>query len=300
MGNGGVLTLDAVNTPAWQPAPVWATPPHRWAFFDLAFGGADPAGYVCLEGGGALLDGKVVQVVSGVEHEKLHVERTWKPTVDEIDEFVRLARGRGGKAPELQPGVELGANAHMCLQVLRTAHRLGIPSGRVSFDSSLRPDVTLMMMQCLGSVPWFYSGSRPLKEEEVNWALYPPVTSPDGTPTVWSDMHTQVISAAWRFTEHVIARGNVLGLNKLKKGTQELLSRMWVQRTGTRTDLEGKKQLKISPMFGETLSLGLVFGTRFCGALPQLANERAMSDGAGSFEDNPLFAIRPRRLAKLW
>ena len=300
MGNGGVLTLDAVNTPAWQPPPVWATPPHRWAFFDLAFGGSDPAGYICLEAGSALVEGKQVQIVSGVEQEKLHVERMWKPTREEVAEFADLAKQRGGVAPDLAPGVEVGANAHMVMQVLRVAKRLGIPRGRVSFDSSMRPDVTLMMIQALGTVPYFYSGSRPLKEEESQWSLYPPVTKPDGTATAWSDCHTQVISAAWRFAEHVIVRGNVHGLNRLKKGTQELLGRLWVQRTSSRVDVEGKRSLKTSPMWGETLALGLMYGVRFCGALPHLANEKPLVDGAGMLTEHPAFAIRSRKLARMW
>jgi len=95
-------------------------------------------------------------------------------------------------------------------------------------------------------------------------------------------------------------RGNVHGLNRLKKGTQELLGRMWVQRTSSRVDVEGKKNLKTSPLWGETLSLGLMYGVRFCGALPHLANEKPLVDGMGTLTDHPAFTIRPRKLARVW
>jgi len=302
MGNGGVLTVDAINIPALQTPPIWTQPPSRCLFVDLAFGGRDPAGYCCLEFGVCLEDGEEKHVISGVEHEKLTVQRNWVPTSSDITDFERLAKERGGKAPALEPGVEIGANCHMVLQILRTASRLGIPKGRVSFDSSLRPDVTMIALQALGTVPWYYSGSRPLREDEVGWPLYPPVLKPDGSMTKWSDLHHQMIGAAWRFAEHVIARGRVAGLFKLKRGTTELISRMWVSGAGSKTDVEGKKKLAVSPMFGETLCLGLTFAVRFCGALPDLSKERPLRIGSGSeFESSEVFQLRSRKVsASIW
>jgi hypothetical protein len=301
MGNGGVLSLDAINTPEYQPAPTWGVPPSRALFVDLAFGGSDPAGYACFDIGQAVIDGKNTHVVSAVEQEKLRVERLWSPTKKEIEDFKMLARERGGEAPDLEPDVEVGANPLMCYQVLRVASRLGIPKGRVSFDSSLRPDVTLMMLKVLGDVPWFYSGSRKLVEEEANWPLYPPENKPDGMPARWSDRHRQIISCAWRFAEHVIARGHVRGIHKIRKGCMELISRQWISGVSNRSDVEAKAKLAVSPLWGETLALGLVFACRFCGALPQILSEKPMGDGMPEdFTSNPIFEIRSRRLAKTW
>jgi hypothetical protein len=304
MGNGGVLSLDAVNTPEWQGGPVWLKPPVRWMFADIAFGGNDPAGFSAFEAATALVDGKERHLVSCLESDKIHVSRKWTPTQEDIDEFTRLARARGGKPPidpPLRAGVEIGANALMCLQVLRCAARLGIPKGMVSFDSSMRPDVTQMMREALGHVPWYYHGKRPLREEETSWPLYPPERNPDGTQVGWSDKHMEVISAAWRFAEHLIAEGHVRGLAKVKRGTSELLSRLWVQRAATKTDVQGKKQLPASPMWGETLCLGLTFGVRFCDALPKLNDRAPISDSSVTpFEDDPIFEIRSRRVFRSW
>lgn len=306
-GNGGVLSQSQVDSPEHQSAPpAWQSAPVRWGFFDLAFGGSDPAGYCCLEHGPALIKGVGLPAISAVEHAKLHVERKWIPTQKDYDDFKIMATARGGKLPEASDfsvGVECGPNPHMCLQVLRTSARLGIPTGKVSFDSSLRPDVTNMMIRALGTVPWFYSGTRPLREEQMSWPMWPPQLMPDGRTLVqWSDKHTEPISAAWRFAESVIARGHLYHLKRVSEGTKELLSRMWEQRSSSRTDVQGKKKLARSPMWGETLALGLVFGVRFCGALPQLANEKAWSDGGGSaFEAHPAFALKSRRpSSRMW
>lgn len=307
MGNGGVLPQEAVDSPAHQSAPpAWQSAPSRWIFVDLAFGGSDPAGYCCLESGPALVGGVAVPVISAVEHAKLHVERKWVPTQRDYDDFKVMTTARGGRMPDPQDfevGRECGPNAYMCLQTLRTAARLGVGTGKVSFDSSLRPDVTNMMIRALGSVPWFYSGTRPLREEQMSWPMWPPQLMPDGKTLVqWSDKHTEPISAAWRFAESVIARGHLYHLRRVSEGTKELLSRMWEHRSGSRTDVQGKKKLARSPMWGETLALGLVFGVRFCGALPQLSNEKAWSDGGGSaFEDHPVFNLKSRRpSSRMW
>lgn len=311
MGNGGVLTLEATQTPDWQGTPVWRSERHRWAFFDLAFGGSDPAGYCCLETGTAQMNGADRQVIHGVEHEKLHVQRLWKPTADEVAEFHQRAKRRGGRAPDLVAGRELsGGNAHMVLQMLRVADRLGIPTGRVSFDSSMRMDVTLLAREALGSVPWFYDGQRKLDSEQETWPLWPPENTPAGNPKVWTDCHGRVISAVWRFAEHLIVRGNVTGLKELRKGTTELISRMWVSSArGDKADLEGKKTLTndrerkmASPMWGETLAMALMFGVRFCGALPVIREEKPLTVGASlEFEKHPVFWKTPRRPGnQLW
>lgn len=281
MGNGGVLSLDGINRERNQAAPVWTTPQVRWAFFDLAFGGRDPAGYCCMEHGTALSEGVEKPVISGVDQQKLHVMRTWKPNEKEVAEFIRMAKERGGKAPEsLIADVELDANHHMVYQVLKKSSELGVKRGYVSFDSSLRPDVTLMAVNALGHVPWFYSGSRKLKEEEAGWPLYPPEMIPGKdkrqVKAVWSDKHAQPISAAWRFAEHIIARGHVFGLTRLRKGLMELISRMWVSAPSGKSDVAAKQTLSVSPWAGETLCLALEFGVRFCGALPQLGKEKPL------------------------
>lgn len=304
MGNGGVLSLDAANTPEWQGGPVWLRPPVRWLFADLAFGGTDPAGYTAFEGSSATVEGKERYLVSVIEQDKLDVQRKWTPKQEDIDEFTRLSRARGGHPPldpPLKAGVEIGANALMCLQVLRAAARLNIPKGMVSFDSSMRPDVTQMMKDALGHVPWYYHGGRPLSEENATWPLYPPELNPDGTRVQWSDKHMEVISAAWRFAEHLIGEGHVRGLAKARKGINELLSRLWVQRAATKTDVQGKKKLPVSPMWGETLALGLVFGVRFCGALPRLNERTPISDtDVTPFEEDEIFTIRSRRVLRTW
>jgi len=304
MGNGGVLSLDSVNTPEWQQGPVWLRPPVRWMFADLAFGGTDPAGYAAFEASNATVDGVSRDLISCLEQDKLPVERKWTPTQSDIDEYTRLAKARGGKPPmdpPLRVGVEVGANSLMVLQVLRAAARLGITKGHVSFDSSMRPDVTQMMREALGHVPWYYHGKRPLSEEQSSWPLYPAELNPDGTRVEWADKHMEVISAAWRFAEHLISEGHVRGLVKVKRGTSELLSRPWVQRAATKTDVLGKKKLPASPMWGETLCLGLTFGVRFCGAIPKL-NERAPISDSNiiPFEQDPVFEIKTRRVLRAW
>jgi hypothetical protein len=304
LGNGGPLSLDHINSEEHQTPPVWLTEQRRWLYVDLAFGGHDPAGYSVFEAGGALVAGNPTETVAVIGCEKLAVQRVWKPSQSDIDEFNRLAKSRGGKAPaDLKANVEVSANYHMTFQVLRTAAKYNIPRGRVSFDSSLRPDVTMMMVAALGTVPWFYSGTRPLKEEQVGWPVWPPVAKEEGRDMVlWSDRHTEPISAMWRFAEHLIARGHVRGLSRCRKGLMQLISRMWVVKTGGRSDVAAKKTLKVSPWEGETLAAGLMFGVRFCGALPQLAKDRATYMG-GSEEttSHPVFKIQRRPISKkMW
>jgi hypothetical protein len=53
-------------------------------------------------------------------------------------------------------------------------------------------------------------------------------------------------------------------------------------------------------MWGETLSLGIMYGVRFCGALPHLANEKPLVDGMGTLTDHPAFAIKSRKIARMW
>lgn len=300
-GNGGVLNLEAINNPNNQAPPVWSAAPSRCLFADLAFGGNDPAGYCALEFGKALIDAKPIDVINGIEQGKLHVQRIWKPSQREIDEFTRLAEQRGGKAPHMVAGEEYGANHSMTFSLLRKANELGIPRGHVSWDSSLRPDITQMLIVALGSAPWYYSGTRPIKEEENGWPMWPPVAKPTGGMQVWSDCHVQPISAFWRFAEHLIARGHIHGLSRLRKGALELISRRWIQGSTGRTDVEGKKHLAVSPMYAETLALGLAFAVRFLGALPQLRNDKVLVNGvAAGFADHDIFKLKPRKLARIW
>lgn len=308
VGNGGVLTLDAVTNPNVQAEPVWHDATRsRWVFFDLAFGGNDPAGYCAFQSGLALINGQQVAVVSTVEQETFHVEKRWTPTADDITEFTRLAESYGGRAPMLQSGVEMESHACIVLQMLRVSSRLGIPKGRVSFDSSLRPDVTTMAREALGHVPWYYDGTRALSDDEGMWPLYPPEykVGPDGRqdlPKKWSDNHRRVISAAWRHTEHIIFEGHLHNLRACSKGTQELLARPWVS-TGNKADLLSKKELGKSPMYAETLALGLVFGVRFAGALPQLAKRVPITIGGGasSAVAEDLFKLRSVRPSRrMW
>ncbi len=305
VGNGGVLTLDAVTSPAVQSEPVWADDRRsRWIMFDLAFGGRDPAGYCAMQSGTALINGQPVQVACVIEQALVHVEKRWKPTAAEIEEFTRLAEARGGKAPMMEVGREMEAAPLMVLQMLRVSDRLGIPKGRVSFDSSMRPDVTVMARDALGHVPWYYDGTRALRDDENAWPLFPPVMKADGTtPKKWSDNHSRVISAAWRFAEHVIAGGHLHNLQSAPKGCQELLNRPWVQ-TGEKVDVLGKKELQTSPIYGETLCLALVFGYRFAGAIPQLASTKPLVVG-GRPQDSELeksvFKLRPFKVSsRLW
>ncbi len=303
MGNGGVLSLDRVNAEDRQAGPAWTMVPEKIGFFDLAFGGRDPAGYCCLEMGTALVNGVDTHVFNGSDHQKLSVMREWIPTKAEIEKFIYLARERGGRAPtDMHAGRPCDANHHMTFQVLSKARELGIPKGRVSFDSSLRPDITIMMRDALGHVPWFYSGTRPLKDEQVGWPLWPPIMKPDSTRTVWLDLHSQPISCAWRFAEHLVSQGHVHGLSKLRKGLMELISRKWVPGVGGKYDVEGKKKLAISPMWGETFALAVVFGHRFCGALPQLLKDRPQVTGTTeNYFEHPAFAIKTTRLnPRMW
>lgn len=311
-GNGGVLTQAAVQTAEWQGEPIWKTERKRWAFFDLAFGGDDPAGYTCLEAGRCQENGEDRDVIHAVEADRLTINGKWVPTFDEITEFNRLANERGGKAPPLKAGEQQrDGNAHMVFVMLKVAKRLGIPVGMVSFDSSLRMDVTIMARDALGSVIWYYDGQRKLKTEEEVWPMWPPEQMPDGTAKKWSDAHTRPISAIWRFAEHVIVRGHVRGLLKVQKGCFEMLSRRWVRsQKGDHSDLEGKKlftsaartHVMKSPLFAETLVMAIMFGVRFAGALPSLGKEKPIAIGRpANFMDHPAFKIRSRSVSRsLW
>jgi hypothetical protein len=306
LGNGGPLSLDHINRETHQGPPVWLTEQRRWMFVDLAFGGHDPAGYCAFECGTAIVDGTHEDTICILGQEKMAIQRVWTPTKGEIEEFERLAKGRGGKLPmgpdgkNLTAGKEYSANYHMTFQTLRIAAKFSIPRGRVSFDSSLRPDITLMMVHALGLVPWFYSGTRPLKEEQENWPVWPPVAKEEGKEMVtWADRHSEPISAIWRFAEHLVARGHVRGLSRCRAGLLELISRMWIVKAGGRSDIAAKKTLKVSPWKGETLATGLMFGVRFCGALPQLAKEKAVYMGGGvEMPDHAIFKLKPRRVAR--
>lgn len=315
-GNGGVLTETAIRFPAWQDTPIWKSAQKRWMAVDLAFGGDDPAGYTVLESGICQVVGedgnsRDEEVISGVEQGLLNVERTWKPTFADIEEFRRLALERGGVAPNLTAGKEYrGGDYHMVLQMLRAAKQLGVPKGMVTFDSSLRADVTLIARQALGHTAWFYDGQRQLKVEEEQWSLWPPEILPTGERKKWSDCHRRLISAIWRFSEHVISRGHVRNLSKLQKGCFELISRRWKQATdGTKVDVEGKKELLgdrtrnlKSPVWGETLAIAIMFGVRFCNALPNLSKEKPVVQGRSmGFTDHKVFKIRSRNISPaLW
>ena len=90
-------------------------------------------------------------------------------------------------------------------------------------------------------------------------------------------------------------------MSRLRKGALELISRRWIQGSTGRTDVEGKKHLAVSPMYAETLALGLAFATRFLGALPQLRNDKVMVNGvAAGFATHEVFQIKPRKLARIW
>lgn len=304
MGNGGPASLDHINRDSHQVSPAWYQEQSRVGFFDLAFGGRDPAGYCCLEMGVALIGETPTHVLSGVDQQKMKIMRTWKPSGSEIDNFIRLAGDRGGKAPEKirnrVQGEELGANYHMVYEVLKTAAELKIPPGRVSFDSSLRPDVTQMMVEALGRVPWYYSGSRKITEEEVGWPMWPPVMEGRVRRT-WSDVHAQPVSAAWRFAEHLVARGHVHGLKYIRKGLMELISRMWIRVPSGKEDVEGKQKLAVSPWAGETFALCTEFAVRFCGALPQLSSDKPLVGSMESeIERHPVFTIQHRKVKRIW
>jgi len=311
-GTGGVLTIAAAQTPAWQGEPVWKSPKKRWAFFDLAFGGDDPAGFCCLESGVCQnAEGKDIEVISAVEQDRMRVDGRWKPTHAEITEFNELCHERGGKPPALRAGeVQKDGNANMVFLMLRTAKRLNIPRGMVSFDSSLRPDVTIIAREALGETLWYYDAARALKVEEENWPLFPPETLPDGSRKRWSQCHTRPISAFWRFAEHIIVRGNVRNLSKVTTGLFELISRRWIRSSkGDHMDLEGKKEVirdkqrgGKSPMWGETLAMAIVFGARFVGALPGLYKEAPIAVGrTDSFLSHPAFRLQSFRPARsIW
>jgi hypothetical protein len=303
VGNGGVCTLDAVTSPHLQSEPVWASGERdRWIVFDLAFGGKDPAGYCAMEKGNAILgSGSGVPVLSAIEQQLTHVTKRWTPTVEEIQDFVRLTTHYGGKPPMMEAGVEMEAAPLIVLRMLQISHKLGIPRGRVSFDSSLRPDVTTIARDALGHVPWYYDGNRALKDDERHWNLYPPRTKEDNTPAKWSDRHRRTISAVWRLAEHVMAAGHVHNLTKVSTGCLEILNRPWVD-SGTTSDVMGKKELPTSPIYGETLALAIMFGIRFCGALPQLAKVAPIAIGGAPMEmAHDVFQLRPYRLSRrMW
>lgn len=310
-GNGGVLTEAAIKNEAWQQDPIWKSERRRWLAVDLAFGGDDPAGYCCLEAGVCQENGADRSVISAVESDVMKVERNWKPTLAEVEEFRRLAEERGGTAPNLISGKEYrGGDAHMCLQMLRVAKRLGIPKGMVTFDSSLRADVTLMARACLAHTAWYYDGQRQIQVEQEAWPLWPPEILPGGELKRWSDCHRRLISAIWRFSEHVIVRGNVRNLSKVQKGCFELITRRWKQASdGNKVDVEGKKELTgdkargmKSPVYGETLAIAIMFGVRFCNALPDLSKEKPVIQGRSpGFTQHSVFKIRSRNVsAALW
>lgn len=300
--NGCELTQQTCERLSLQHTPVWTAPPTRAIVFDPAFGGRDAASFTCMEFGRALVDGKRIDVISGVEQGTLHMRRVWNPTQAEIEEYTALAKERGGRVPpDMRPGIDTSASELMTFKALQICKRLNVPVGNVSFDASQRADVYMPMARSLGRLLWFYEGSRRLTDEEGrDWKRYPVVRNPDGDIKRWSDEVTRPISMIWRLAERVISREHVRGLMHLKKGLSELRGRLWVATRGTgREDVEAKTKLLRSPTFGEGVAMCIYFSVRYLGALPELFAGSPEIDS--TVPDDSIFNIRSRRLnPALW
>jgi hypothetical protein len=303
--NGSAMTHADTQKPHLQKTPLWNRPPVRVLFVDPALGGNDPMVGTVIEFGQTIIDGKPRHVISGVEQFRIPVTRRHTLTQADWDDFVRISKKYGGRPLEQLPvGSEIDSKWHMTLGALRSAERLQIPAGHVSFDASQRADVFQPMAAAFGRVPWFYEGSRRLTDDEGVWPHWPPHFIPETAQMKrWSDEYGKIISVAWRFTERLVAAEKIYGLAAMTRGLNEMLGRPWICSTSTgKKDVLGKEKLGHSPCYGETLALSIYFAVRFCGALPDLfEGAQTVGGNDSSLVTDPLFAPRGARLdRKVW
>lgn len=251
---------------------VWLKPPTRSMFVDLAFGGKDPCTYTIFEFGTNHEQKEDLQVVQQTE---IKVKRDWKPTAEELTEF-RALHAKPSLLKELQPDVAVEPSYHAAYMILKEVQTHRIPKGNVSFDASQRADAYRIVGEALGTVKWYYEGSKRLIDEEAGWKIYPPEYHNDGTPVVWSDRVTRTISMIWEFCEALIAEGKIKNLRVAEKGCRELIARPRDTTSagkGLKKDVRGKDKLPRSPTWAETLCIGVYYTVRFLGALPGLFTE---------------------------
>jgi len=289
---GAPLTEAEIRMSGAYSEAIWQSPPQRLMVIDCAFGGQDPASATILEYGEVMVkarDGTPIfkRVFSGVTQQLIPVDSDFHATDEWLEEMADLMAYSGGSFPvtvniaPIKAGDRLGGNwslAHQSLLVMRNNNVL---PGRVTFDSSQRGDCTNVMQDAFGrqNVGWFYEGSRRLIDEEAitpDWYRWPyRYTEADEAgnrrPQKWSEHCTQVSSMIWFFACELIKHGFLMNAETVSAGLTELCARPVSRgRRGQgegKTDVLGKEKLKEmgqkSPTYGETLAMGLYFGTRF-------------------------------------
>lgn len=292
-GSGCELTIIDSVRPEVQGTPVWQNQPQAVMAVDPAFGGNDPASYTILDFGKAMIErGDGTNVVQdslcGRIQEKFEVEGEFRPNAQWVSDFLARAEAAGAKkaailqAESFKPGALVNSSWWLVDHVLRLCHRHNVPPNNICFDSSMRPDCAKAFDRTFPGMAWNYDGMRTMKDEEAltkAWFRFPfkMRQEKEGTaePMLWSDEVSDSMSMIWRLTERLIAGGHVVGVERLKLGIDDIMSRPWETKPSGRVVLCDKKTLirkyKVcSPTLGETLSMAIYLAVRFKGALPDL------------------------------
>lgn len=290
--SGSPLDEAQIRLAGTYEEPIWTGPSTRFAVFDCAFGGEDPATVFLGEAGEAIFQshdehGVTKTVISAIEQAELPVEQQFTVTQEWLDDVATWLSYTGGKWPEsskitgVHVGDELNGNFSMAALAIKYLYENDVPPGNATFDSSQRGDCTSLMISFLGehNVRWFYEGSRKIQDEEKlapGWYKWPYEyergSDEQASPKLWSSLVTGTISMIWFLSCELIKRGFLVNGENCKRGLNELCARPVVKRRGSsegKRDVISKDELKKlaqkSPTYAETLAIACYFVVRFLG-----------------------------------